>query len=78
MSTLVSTPASRRVLLQSVAIAGVAATLARLGAIPPAVAAANRLTFGTVGGAYLDTIKKIYIEEPGFAKANDVDIVWDV
>jgi spermidine/putrescine-binding protein len=51
--------------------------MARLG-VTPASAAANRLTFGTVGGAYLETIKKIYVEEPGFAKAHDVDIVWDV
>ncbi|HEX6961435.1 MAG TPA: hypothetical protein VF175_06175, partial [Lacipirellula sp.] len=69
---------TRRALLKSVAVSGMAATLARLGAITPAQAAAHRLTFGTVGGAYLETIKKIYVEEPGFAKKYDVDIVWDV
>src|ERR1700749_337329 len=76
MSNDLSSP-SRRTLLQSIAIAGIAATLSRLGAISPAVAAANRLTFGTVGGTYLDTIKKVYVEEPGFARDNDVDIIWD-
>lgn len=67
----------RRKVLQAAAAAGVAGGLG-LGLGGQAQAARNRLVVGTVGGAWLDGIKKIFVEDTGFAKKYDVDVVWDV
>jgi putative spermidine/putrescine transport system substrate-binding protein len=65
----------RRSVLQ--AAVGVAGGMG-LGLGHPAMAAHNRLVCGTVGGAWLDGIKKIFIEDTGFATKYDAEMVWDV
>jgi putative spermidine/putrescine transport system substrate-binding protein len=68
---------TRRQLLEAGAMTGMAAALGRYGAIAPAQAASSQIVFGTVGGAWLEGIKKIFIEDTGFDKENDAEIVWD-
>lgn len=69
---------TRREALQAGAVAALVPTLLQLGAITPAAAAEAQLVFGTVGGAWLDGIKKIFLEQTGFEKQHGAKVVWDV
>ncbi len=69
---------TRREALQAGAVAALVPTLLQLGAITPAEAAETQLVFGSVGGAWLDGIKKIFVEQTGFEKQHAAKVVWDV
>lgn len=69
---------TRREVLQAGAVAALVPALLQLGAITPAEAAETQLVFGTVGGGWLDGIKKIFLEQTGFEKRHDAKVVWDV
>jgi putative spermidine/putrescine transport system substrate-binding protein len=69
---------TRRDALRNGALAALTFVLLKLGAITPAEAAEAQLVFGTVGGAWHDGIKKIFLEQTGFEKQHDTKVVWDV
>lgn len=68
---------TRRDALTGAAVAGLAATLGKFGAITPAQAQSTELVFGTVGGAWLDGVREIYITETGFSEKHNASVVWD-
>ncbi len=73
MSGLPFHPISRRTALRTAALGGLASMFAG-----PASAAGKRLVCGTVGGAWLEGIKKFFVEDTGFNQKYDADVVWDV
>lgn len=71
------TTLTRRDALAGAAIAGLTATLAKFGAVSPAQAQNAELVFGTIGGAWLDGVKEIYLTETGFQEKHKASVVWD-
>lgn len=66
-------PISRRAALRTAGLGGLASMFAG-----PAGAAGKRLVCGTVGGAWLEGIRKFFVEDTGFTQTYDADVVWDV
>jgi len=68
---------TRREALTGTAMAGLAAALGKFGAITPAQAQSMELVVGSIGGAWLEGIKKIYVDETGFPEKHGAKVVWD-